>query len=87
MSQDDEAKRTIWAQRTAQQIVDGGLTAAERYSAPDQHALLREIARRALWHLPNSSDEIRDLARHFYLANLRKPQPGDDDVPDEPPWS
>jgi hypothetical protein len=86
MSQ-DEAKRTIWAQKAAQQLVDGVLTAAERYPALDQHALLREIARRALSHLPNSSDEIRELARHFYLENLRQPHPGDDDVPDEPPWS
>jgi hypothetical protein len=55
---------------------------SERYPAPDQMALLREVARRALWHMPNSSDEIRDLARHFYLENLHQPHPRDDDQPE-----
>jgi hypothetical protein len=45
-------------------------------------ALLREVARRALWHMPNSSDEVRDLARHLYLENLRQPHPRDDDPPE-----
>ena len=81
MPQDDEAKRTIWARRAAEGIVDGVLTAAERLSAVDQAALLREMARRALWHMPNSRDEVRELVRHFDIENLRQPNPFDDDPP------
>ena len=62
MSQDEgEAKRTIWAQGAAESIIDDVLAA--KYSAEDQAALLRELARRALLHLPNSGDEARILAR------------------------
>ena len=76
MSQDEENQRTLWARKNAQHIVDGLLGATERAPSPpptpDQVALLREIARRALWHMPNSGDEIRDLARHFDVENLRR---------------
>ena len=87
MPQDDEAKRTIWARRSAERIVDGMLTASEGLPKPDQSALLREIARRALWHMPNSRDEVRELVRYFDIENLRKPHSGDDEAPEEPPWS
>jgi hypothetical protein len=74
--QDEEDQRTLWARKNAQYIVDGLLGATERTPSPlptsDQVALLREIARRALWHMPNSGDEIRDLARHFDVENLRR---------------
>ena len=83
MSQDPEAKRTIWACRSAEHIIDGILAAIERYPRTDRTALLREIARRALWHMPNSGDEIRDLARHFDIENLRQPHPGDDALPEK----
>ena len=87
MSQDDsEAKQTIWARRAAERIVDGVVTTGERLPLPDQAALLREIARRALWHIPNSRDEVRELVRYFDIENLRQPHPRDDDAP-EPPWS
>jgi hypothetical protein len=44
MSQDgDEAKRMIWAQGAAESIIDDVLAA--RYTADDQAALLRELAR------------------------------------------
>lgn len=85
MSQQDEIG--IWARRAAERIVDGALTVSERLPKPEQAALLREIARRALWHMPNSSDELRELARHFYTENLRQPHPGDKDTPEEPPWA
>jgi hypothetical protein len=71
-----------WARRTAQHVVDGLLAASERYRTPDQIALLREVVRRVLWHMPNSSDEIRDLARYFYLENLRQLDPRDDEPPE-----
>jgi hypothetical protein len=85
MPQDDaEAKRTIWASGAAQHIIDGILAAIERYPRTDRTALLREIARRSLWHMPNSGDEVRDLARHFDIENLRQPHPRDDDPPEGP---
>jgi hypothetical protein len=87
MPQDEsEAKRTVWARRAAERIVDGVLTVSERLPQLDQTALLREIARQALWHTPNSGDEARALVKHFDIENLRKPHPRDDDAP-EPPWS
>jgi hypothetical protein len=82
MAANGQQSREIWARRAAHHIVDGVLAVSERYPAPDQMALLREVARRALWHMPNSSDEIRDLARHFYLENLHQPHPRDDDQPE-----
>ena len=83
--------RDIWAEATAAHIVDGALSASERSGGQlpnaDQIALLREIAKRALWHMPNSSEEVRGLARHVYLESLRQPHTLDDDPPNEPPWS
>ena len=87
MTDDGQQSRETWARKAAHHVVDGVLAAIERYPAPDQMALLREVARRALWHMPNSSDEVRDLARHLYLENLRQPHPRDDDPPNEPPWA
>jgi hypothetical protein len=87
MTDDGQQSRETWARKAAHHIVDGVLAAIERYPAPDQMALLREVARRALWHMPNSSDEVRDLARHLYFENLHQPYTRDDDPPNEPPWS
>ena len=87
MADHDQQSREAWARKAAHHIVDGVLAAIERYPAPDQMALLREVARRVLWHMPNSSDEVRDLARHLYFENLRLPHTRDDDPPNEPPWS
>jgi hypothetical protein len=85
MPLDDEDKRAIWARRAAERFVDGVLTASESLPKLDQNALLREIARRAFWHMPNSGDEVRALVRYFDIENLRQPHPRDDDAPDEPP--
>ena len=82
MADDGQQSREVWARKAAHHIVDGVLAASERYPAPDQMALLREVARRALWHMPNSSDEVRDLARYLYLESLRQPHPRDDDPPE-----
>jgi hypothetical protein len=57
MSQSDSDKALdTWAKRNAQHLVDGILGASERsgwpwHPTPDQVALLREIARRAIWHM------------------------------------
>ena len=45
-----------------------------------RNCLLREIARRANWHMPNSCDEARELIRYFDIENLREPHPGDDEA-------
>jgi hypothetical protein len=79
----DEHAREAWARATANHVVDGALRASERTQGPspsaDQVALLREIARRALWHIPNSGDEVRELRRFFFdIENLRQPHPLDD---------
>jgi hypothetical protein len=81
----DEHSRETWARASAHHIVDGALCASERSGgllpSPDQVALLREIARRALWHMPNSADEARSLVRYVTIENLRQPNPLDDDEP------
>jgi hypothetical protein len=83
--------RDIWAAATALHLVDGALSASERSGGPlpnaDQVALLREIAKRALWHIPNSRDEVRKLVKYLDIENLRQPHSRDDEAPDEPPWS
>ncbi|MBU6461840.1 MAG: hypothetical protein KGI99_02630 [Bradyrhizobium sp.] len=77
--------RDIWAAATAMHVVDGALSASERAGGPlpnaDQIALLREIAKRALWHIPNSADEVRKLVRHVDIENLRQANSFDDDPP------
>lgn len=81
----DEHARESWARMSAHHIVDGALAASERSGgpppSPDQAALLREIARRALWHIPNSADEARKLVRYVDIENLRQPNPFDGDAP------
>jgi len=81
----DEHERESWARASAGHIVDGALSASERSGgpmpSPDQVALLREIARRALWHIPNSADEVRNLVRYVTMENLRQPNPFDDEPP------
>jgi hypothetical protein len=71
--------RDIWAAATAMHIVDGALSASERSGGrlpnADQVALLREIAKRALWHMPNSADEARKLVRYVDIENLRQTEP------------
>ena len=69
----------------AHHIADGALSASERSGGPlpsaDQISLLREIARRSLWHMPNSRAEVRNLLRLFDIENLRQPHPFDDEPP------
>jgi hypothetical protein len=78
----EEHARESWARMSAHHVA---LAASERSGgplpSPDQVALLREIARRALWHMPNSADEVRGLVRYVTMENLRQPNPLDDDPP------
>jgi hypothetical protein len=86
MSQGDSDKSSeTWAKRNAQHLVDGILGASERsgwpwHPTPDQVALLREIARRAIWHMPNSREEVRALVPYFDSA--AKLHSDDDPVPE-----
>jgi hypothetical protein len=80
----NEHARESWARMSAHHIVDGALAASERSGpppSPDQAALLREIARRALWHIPNSREEVRKLVKYLDIENLRQPNPFDDEPP------
>ncbi len=81
----DEHSRESWARAAAHHIIDGALAASERSGGPlptaDQVSLLREMARRSLWHMPNSADETRKLVRYMDIENLRQPNPLDDDLP------
>jgi hypothetical protein len=74
--------REGWARSVANHLVDGALMASERSGGrlpnPDQVSLLREIAKRALWHMPNSETEARKLARIMVIENLKQPHPDDD---------
>jgi hypothetical protein len=45
---------------------------------PDQNAVLREIAKLALWHMPNATIEARELVRTMEIEKLKQPHPGDD---------
>jgi hypothetical protein len=84
--QRDDHEREAWAKSAARHIVDGALVATERTSerlpSRDQVALMREIARRGLWHLPNASDEARRLAADMMIEGLKHPHPGDDPAPE-----
>ena len=84
MSQDEKTNRTIWARRAAERIIDGTLTAVERLPKLDHDALLREIARRAIWHMRNSDAELKNLRDYFKIENLRQPH-SNDDLPDDLP--
>ena len=72
----DEYERECWARASANHVIGGALRMSERFAgsprSADQNALLREIARRALWHMPNATDEVRNLVRYI---DLEKPAP------------
>jgi hypothetical protein len=82
----DEHERETWARSTALHVVGAAMSATERLGGPypsgDQIVMLREIARKALWHMPNSDDELKKLREWFKLENLRQPHPGDDPLPE-----
>jgi len=71
MSQEDETERTDWARRSAERIIDGVLTAIERYPAEDRVALLHEIARQA--------ERLRDFFKTE--DDLPQPLPFEDELP------
>ena len=83
-----EHAREGWARMVARYIINGALGASERSPlswpppSPDQAALLREIAKLALWHLPDAADEARQLVKTMEIERLKQPHPGDDEPPE-----
>jgi hypothetical protein len=79
----DEHFREMWARMVAHSLVGAALGASERSPSsglapsPDQQALLREVAREALWHMRSAPEEARDLAKFLTLERMRQPHPGD----------
>jgi hypothetical protein len=76
--------REVWASMTAEHVVSAALGASERSPpgagpppSPDQQALLREIARFALWHMKDAPDEARKLVRAMEIERLKQPHPAD----------
>ena len=73
----DEHHREYWARVTARHFVEGLLRATERLSDADRNAVLREMAKWCLWHIPNSRDEVRRLKDWVDVLNLKQPHPTD----------
>ena len=58
----EDIRREMWGRMTPAHLVDGALSACERQPIRYQECLLREIARRALLHLPKPTVEAHKLA-------------------------
>ena len=82
----DEHKRESWARASARHVIGGALSMSERFCgqprSADQNSLLRETARLALWHMPNSHDEVRKLVAWLDIQNMRQPHPLDPAAPE-----
>jgi hypothetical protein len=72
------------AQKLAHNLIGVAMLANERsgHADKDQDVMLREIARLALWHMPNAADEARALGQHLKLESMKLPHPRDDVPPD-----
>ena len=73
----DEYHREGWARATARHFIEGMLRATERLPYTDRNAVLREMAKWCLWHIPNSRDEVRHLKDWVDILNLKQPHPTD----------
>jgi hypothetical protein len=68
-----------WANRIATLLVDAAFAACAHLPRTDRELLLREIAKRALWHLSNCAVELRkpakDLGREIpdHPSKVRSP--------------
>jgi hypothetical protein len=62
MDELEDIRREMWGRMTPAHLVDGALSACERQPIRYQECLLREIARRALLHLPKPTVEAHKLA-------------------------
>jgi hypothetical protein len=70
-----EYERESWPRGVARDIVGEAVSATKRLPCDEQQVLLREIARWALWHLPNSSYEARKIAKWLDIEDTRQPHP------------
>lgn len=75
LAEQDQHARESWARGAARDIVGGAMRTAERLPRADQTFLLREIAKLALWQIPNSHDEVRQLTKWLDMQNLSQPHP------------
>jgi len=66
-----------WARRVAERFVDSALAISERQPRVEQQSLMREIARRALWHMADAPAEARNLAKDLEIGGLLQPHPRD----------
>jgi hypothetical protein len=73
----EQYERESWARGAARNIVGGAMRTCERLPPADQVALLREIAKLSLWHMPNSRDEARGLVKFVDIENIKQPHPRD----------
>jgi hypothetical protein len=77
LTERDEHQRESWARGAARAIVGGAMRAVENLPREDHTALLREIAKQSLWHIPNSHDEVRKLKDWLDIENIKQPHPYD----------
>jgi hypothetical protein len=80
----DQHEREVWARSVADKLIGVAMLANERsaHGPEDQDVMLREIARLAIWHMPNAPDEARALARDMTLEGMKQPHPRDDKAPE-----
>jgi hypothetical protein len=80
----DAHRQEAWAKSVANQLVGVAMRANERSMQDrpqDQDVMLREIARLALWHMPNAADEARNLAKALTIEQMKQAHPRDDQAP------
>lgn len=73
----DEHEREIWARHVARHVVAVAMIASERMPSADRDAVLREIAKLALWHMPDAASEARELVRTMQIEGLKQPHERD----------
>ena len=77
MDEQEDIRREMWGRMTATHVVDGALAACERQPVRDRECLMREIARRALWHMADAPAEARKLIRDMEIEGLKQAHPRD----------
>jgi hypothetical protein len=82
LTERDQHEREVWAKNAADRLISGAMRISERLPLEEQTALLRQIAKIALWHLPNASTEARQIARTMDIEALKSPHPRDDRAPE-----
>jgi hypothetical protein len=84
-TQHDQYELEVWAKNAADRLISSAMLITECSTTnhrENQNALLREIAKIALWHMPNASTEARQLAKLMDIEALKNPHPRDDPAPE-----